>query len=94
LSTCGTKITKASFSNIFEYTSNDEFEQVCRRLSGRKLRTVFWNLLNNQGADLIADEERVAVNNIQPSLHSCFYFKNVLSLEFHPVSFTKPIATF
>ncbi len=79
----GAKITKASLSNIFEYTSKSEFEQVCQSLSKRDLRAVFWNLLNNQGADFTTSGRPVIWNEVPPSSHACFYFKNVMSLQFN-----------
>ncbi len=77
----GQAITKASLSNIFEYTSQHEFWRVCDLLTAggaRQLRFVFWNLLQEQGADA----ERVGLTNLiitdQPVQDTaCFYFRNV-----------------
>ncbi|GAA3933210.1 DUF3419 family protein [Hymenobacter algoricola] len=81
----GADITKASLSNIFEYVSPEEFGRVGRALfahRARPLRLVFWNLLQDQGADP-ADElpllpEATAALSRQPA---CFYFRNVRVLD-------------
>jgi S-adenosylmethionine-diacylglycerol 3-amino-3-carboxypropyl transferase len=81
LSAAGQEITKASLSNIFEYVSPAEFEQVCRDLGqspGRRLRLVFWNLLQAQ-----APERRAAVPLLAElsadlsAWEACFYFGSV-----------------
>lgn len=81
LSVEGQAITKASLSNIFEYTSQREFWRVCSLLAAERasqLRFVFWNLLQEQGADA----ERMGLTNLtitdQPVQDTaCFYFRNV-----------------
>lgn len=83
-SPAGQGISKASLSNIFEYTSPAEFKQVVAALfppSGRPLRLVYWNLLQDQGgppADqlpLSADSGRLSRED------ACFYFRNVRLLD-------------
>lgn len=77
----GQLIDKASLSNIFEYTSQNEFRRVCQSLRSdrtRSLRFIFWNLLQEQGA--AADTE--GWNNVmQPDEMAldtaCFYFRNI-----------------
>lgn len=93
LSPSGTTVNKASLSNIFEYISRQEFKNVCHALSqnaDRNLRIVFWNLLNTQG-DNISSQINLNVEEIKPSEKSCFYFKNVLALQYAPVSSPKPV---
>jgi S-adenosylmethionine-diacylglycerol 3-amino-3-carboxypropyl transferase len=81
LSAAGRTITKASLSNIFEYVSAEEFEQVCQQLghdAPRQLRMVFWNLLQIQAAarspavPLLAD-----VSQQLSAQEACFYFDSV-----------------
>ena len=83
-SAAGQGITKASLSNIFEYTSPAEFRQVVAALfptGGRPLRLVYWNLLQDQGGTcasqlpLSADGERLSRED------ACFYFRNVRLLD-------------
>lgn len=85
LSEKGGEINKASLSNIFEYTSAEEFEAVCQALfhsSSRNLRVLFWNLLQDQGAKSIYAREEIAAFTEQFSApESCFYFRNVRVLE-------------
>lgn len=77
LSLEGESITKASLSNIFEYTTHEEFELSIGKLmnnKNRKLRIIYWNLLQNQiyrniKTQLISDDQFSA-------LESCFYFRN------------------
>ncbi|WP_310392205.1 DUF3419 family protein [Hymenobacter sp.] len=85
LSAAGQDITKASLSNIFEYVSPAEFEQVCQalgRTAARPLRLVFWNLLLAQAP------ARTPVVPLLPDLsqqlsdrEACFYFGGVRVLE-------------
>jgi S-adenosylmethionine-diacylglycerol 3-amino-3-carboxypropyl transferase len=93
LSPAGRSITKASLSNIFEYTSPEEFQRVCRALFGqshRPLRVVYWNLLQDQGepADAPAGACPRQGPWLQASLsealsqqEACFYFRNVRVLQ-------------
>lgn len=93
LSAPGALINKASLSNIFEYTSVHEFENVCQALSKNPychLRIVFWNLLNAQGEDFSNREGNVKIKTIKPSEQSCFYFKNVMLLQRTPVTLFNP----
>ena len=83
LSAEGQTINKASLSNIFEYTSQDEFRRVCRLLHerGQDLRFVFWNLLQEQGAFLTEDgwNDIPLAESVQAT--ACFYFRNVRAVE-------------
>lgn len=83
-SPAGQGISKASLSNIFEYTSPKEFQQVITALfptGGRPLRLVYWNLLQDQGSTaanqlpLSTDSERLSRED------ACFYFRNVRLLD-------------
>ena len=98
-SAAGQSITKASVSNVFEYTSPAEFRQVMAGLfptGGRPLRLVYWNLLQDQGGSpadqlpLSADSERLSRED------ACFYFRNVrlldAALTAAPVSFSPSLA--
>lgn len=92
LSSGGAIVNKASLSNIFEYTSRQEFENVCHALSEnshRYLRIVFWNLLNGQGENMNNEESIFTVEKAKPSEQSCFYFKNVQLLQYAPVTSPK-----
>ena len=83
LSQKGSTVNKASLSNIFEYTSQQEFELVCTALSknSRIKRTiVYWNLLNGQGENSKLKEKNICLEEVEPSEDSCFYFKNVFRL--------------
>ena len=89
LSAAGASVTKASLSNIFEYTSPEEFQRVCQALFGQKghqLRIVYWNLLQNQGA--CNGQARWLQGSLSHTLsqqEACFYFRNVRVLETVPV---------
>jgi S-adenosylmethionine-diacylglycerol 3-amino-3-carboxypropyl transferase len=89
LSAEGAGIDKASLSNIFEYTSREEFEKVCHSLfTGRRrpLRFVFWNLLQEQGiCPGSASRDLVRTTELPAQAHSCFYFRNVRVLESNSV---------
>jgi S-adenosylmethionine-diacylglycerol 3-amino-3-carboxypropyl transferase len=90
LSQEGLQVNKASLSNIFEYTSKAEFNTVVAALATRHrnpLRIVFWNLLNGQGACEGHAASYVTVCNIPTSAQSCFYFKNVVLLEYAAAPF-------
>jgi S-adenosylmethionine-diacylglycerol 3-amino-3-carboxypropyl transferase len=79
------QINKASLSNIFEYTSKEEFNRVISALStyGKKeLNIVFWNLLNDQGSTIDDNQQTGFIQHISPSPQGCFYFKNVVLLRF------------
>lgn len=76
-------ITKASLSNIFEYTSTEEFEASIEELKNKSSikSIVFWNLLHEQAISLpsyhyldIEKSNKITHNE------SCFYFKNVRAL--------------
>lgn len=86
LSPAGKDITKASLSNIFEYTSEAEFRKVCGQLHtcGRPLQFIFWNLLQDQGQPAATDSWQT--HEIFPGMpqEACFYFRNVRRLSFQP----------
>ena len=95
LSDKGALVNKASLSNIFEYTNQDEFRRVCRLLhsrTDRHLRFVFWNLLQQQGAFLDADGwNDVPVSSDPVSRDAaCFFFRNFLVAEAEPVTQNVP----
>ncbi|UOG74859.1 BtaA family protein [Hymenobacter tibetensis] len=82
----GQRITKASFSNIFEYISPAEFQRIVSQLfaaGSRPLRAVYWNLLQDQGArnpecyPPLAEE----VSESLSKQEACFYFRNVRVLD-------------
>jgi S-adenosylmethionine-diacylglycerol 3-amino-3-carboxypropyl transferase len=83
-SPAGRTISKASLSNIFEYTSPEEFLKVMAGLFGpadRPLRLVYWNLLQNQGGE---HEDRLPISAASGWLSredACFYFRNVRVLD-------------
>jgi S-adenosylmethionine-diacylglycerol 3-amino-3-carboxypropyl transferase len=85
LSAKGASVGKASLSNIFEYTSQEEFEKVCHSLfTERKwpLRFVFWNLLQEQGGlPGSASRDLARTTELPARAQSCFYFRNVRLLE-------------
>lgn len=90
LSAPGQPVNKASLSNIFEYTSHEEFRRVCRSLyQDRDLHLVYWNLLNRQGEEGAAP---LSVTPVEPEPGSCFYFHNVCLLAPGGAS-TKPLPT-
>jgi S-adenosylmethionine-diacylglycerol 3-amino-3-carboxypropyl transferase len=81
LSENGREITRASLSNIFEYTSRSEFTTVCRELAQQRpsLKFIYWNLLQEQSA-------RESGVSFRPVLHhhnqsSCFYLKNACTMQ-------------
>ncbi|OIN56622.1 DUF3419 family protein [Arsenicibacter rosenii] len=88
LSPAGQAITKASLSNIFEYTSEPEFHRVCEALltdPQRPLRFVYWNLLQGQGDSAVpATGFRYPFPGGQTRQTACFYFKNQYILATHP----------
>lgn len=81
LSAAGQGVNKAGLSNIFEYASQDEFRRVCRLLrTGRErpLRFIFWNLLQEQGADADTNGWTDIVRPDElASGTACFYFRNI-----------------
>jgi S-adenosylmethionine-diacylglycerol 3-amino-3-carboxypropyl transferase len=89
LSAEGAGVGKASLSNIFEYTSREEFEKVCHSLfteRRRPLRFLFWNLLQEQGGlPGSASSDLARTTELPAQAHSCFYFRNVRLLESKPV---------
>ncbi len=89
LSPAGQAITKASLSNIFEYTSAQEFSRVCQSLLAdphRPLRFVYWNLLQGQGdhtPPAAGFQYAVPPELTQPT--ACFYFKNQYIMATQPL---------
>jgi S-adenosylmethionine-diacylglycerol 3-amino-3-carboxypropyl transferase len=81
LSDAGQGITKASLSNIFEYVSEAEFERVCGQLGespSRRLRLVFWNLLQVQAGQSSATVPLLAeLSRKLSATEACFYFDGV-----------------
>jgi len=81
LSEEGQSISKASLSNIFEYTSPEEFNKVYQKLFAdpeRNLRIIFWNLLQEQGTDLLNDPwAKPLLSESLSGADGCFYFSNV-----------------
>ncbi|WP_187261152.1 DUF3419 family protein [Pontibacter beigongshangensis] len=81
LSEEGRQLNKVSLSNIFEYTSPEEFEHVYHKLfsdPNRNLRMVFWNLLQEQGAGLPSDPWlNSSLSEALTATDACFYFRNV-----------------
>ena len=89
----GKHINKASLSNIFEYTSEQEFIKVCSSLyqeSTRKLRIVFWNLLHEQGLREQAPAGMIASTADPLAAPACFYFKGVRILDRNSVASHQP----
>ncbi|WP_207429712.1 DUF3419 family protein [Pedobacter sp. SYSU D00535] len=85
LSEQGRTISKASLSNIFEYTSAKEFDNVYTALSldsSRRRKILFWNLLNEQANNESYERINVSLSEKNSRLpRACFYFKNVRILE-------------
>lgn len=78
--------SKVSLSNIFEYTSHQEFQSVIDDLAKQTkypLKIIFWNLLNSQGLTHFIAPKSVKMKQEKPSKQACFYFKNVISLQFN-----------
>ncbi len=75
-SAAGAHVTKASLSNIFEYTSSAVFaETVSGLLQRPDMRFVYWNLLVDQGAALQALPSYLADRSAELSAQEdCFYF--------------------
>ncbi|AII52786.1 DUF3419 family protein [Hymenobacter sp. APR13] len=86
-SAAGQSISKASLSNIFEYTSPAEFQRTMQALfaGNRPLRVVYWNLLLDQGADTDSGAAPLplatAVSERLSQQEACFYFRNVRVLD-------------
>ncbi|MBC8109471.1 MAG: DUF3419 family protein [Verrucomicrobia bacterium] len=82
LSEAGKKINKASLSNIFEYTTSEEFDKVCQQLiiRNKPLHFVYWNLLQEQ----IANNSQLKTSTVALKEQSCFYFKNAKLVEIEP----------
>ena len=80
-SEAGKEITKASLSNIFEYTSEIEFRAVCDKLYSTGTQApqiVFWNLLQDQGIPEENDNwETSEISDCSLAPGACFYFRNV-----------------
>jgi S-adenosylmethionine-diacylglycerol 3-amino-3-carboxypropyl transferase len=95
VSDAGKNINKASLSNIFEYTSVEEFNSVCRllyQMKDRKLKIVFWNLLHEQGQQNETIEGmKMTVLQGADSSKSCFYFKDVRVLENQTLTTSQPV---
>ncbi len=73
-------INKASLSNIFEYTSIEDFEISIKELKNNSSihTVVFWNLLHEQALSLPSYHYLdVKKSNEITQTESCFYFKNV-----------------
>ncbi|QNK62730.1 DUF3419 family protein [Pedobacter sp. PAMC26386] len=86
LSEQGSTVTKAALSNIFEYISPEEFDRTCHSLikdPGRRLRLVFWNLLNGQGETPGDYRGHIKFKTNKLSSKSSFYFKNVVQMDFN-----------
>lgn len=74
------KINKTSLSNIFEYTSTEEFEETIQKIKSKSsIETIlFWNLLHEQS--IIPPSKHLINTNKSEAIsqsESCFYFKNV-----------------
>lgn len=84
-SEAGSRVTKASLSNIFEYTSPEVFAQTVHQLLQRpQLRFVYWNLLNNQGKDLLRLPSYLARQSaLLSAREDCFYFDALHVFETH-----------
>ena len=85
----GRTVTKASLSNIFEYTSPAEFRRVCAGLragAGPPLRLLYWNLLLDQYCPAGARNTALsAAAQAQLSREDgCFFFRNVRVLDVRP----------
>jgi S-adenosylmethionine-diacylglycerol 3-amino-3-carboxypropyl transferase len=80
LTEAGKKITKASLSNIFEYTTHAEFYKVCTELAAHNpnFAFVYWNLLQEQ---TIPQHPRLKTTQMLPKPQTCFYFKNTKLVE-------------
>lgn len=80
-SEAGKNITKASLSNIFEYTSPEIFEQTVGVLLQNRQQPItfmYWNLLNDQGGNLLKLPAYQAQKARQLSAaEDCFYFDSV-----------------
>ena len=72
----GSKVTKASLSNIFEYTSPEIFKETVEALLQRpNLRFVYWNLLNKQGHSTHSEPSYLKdLSNLLSEQEDCFYF--------------------
>jgi S-adenosylmethionine-diacylglycerol 3-amino-3-carboxypropyl transferase len=83
LSPDGQAISKASLSNIFEYTTVSEFRAVCRQVHrrGTDLRFIFWNLLQEQGGHLTEDGWQDVSIPTQNDSTACFYFQNYRAVQ-------------
>jgi len=81
LLTQGNTINKASFSNIFEYISHKDFEEVVQLLFSQKrsLRVVYWNLLQNQLPSIL--QKSVSYYNAATENTACFYFNNTIVIQ-------------
>lgn len=96
LLSAGAHINKASLSNIFEYTSEQEFVNACSSLykeRHRRLRLVFWNLLHGQGNPQATAGWQTRITDNLSSPESCFYFKDVRILDNSPVHLPEPQPT-
>ena len=81
LSEAGQNINKATLSNIFEYTSPEEFEQVNKALfadHSRQLCFIYWNLLQEQGpSPFDSTWTNSILSNTISQEQACFYFRDV-----------------
>ena len=85
VSDAGKYINKASLSNIFEYTSKEEFDMAYQQLFTKRnspLKIVFWNLLNEQGCleNLPTTHTSITSTSLATE-HACFYFCNTCVIE-------------
>ena len=81
LSPEGATISKASLSNVFEYTGPIQFNSAIQKLmerEGADLTLVYWNLLQEQRLDMAALD---VMSTHQRAQESCFYFGEVCALQ-------------
>lgn len=79
LSDKGLAVTKASLSNIFEYTTHEDFNSVCKAITtfNPSLTFMYWNLLQAQS---LVNVHGYQVRSLPAQRESCFYFKNANSV--------------
>ncbi|MGL1885155.1 MAG: BtaA family protein [Reichenbachiella sp.] len=84
LSNQGLSITKASLSNVFEYASPSEFEEVMNRMADQKrsqsLKVLYWNLLQHQKPFSINGNMNSEL--VSENASSCFFFQNSYLVNF------------
>jgi S-adenosylmethionine-diacylglycerol 3-amino-3-carboxypropyl transferase len=81
LSASNKSVTKASLSNIFEYTTHEEFNSVCHDLAkaNPNLTFIYWNLLQEQ---VPYNGPSHTYTPLSPNNDSCFYFKNAFLINY------------